>query len=50
MSDRPPSRRLVALISTHGKSKEQVAAEVMAALQKYLDAHPPPDDAAPESD
>ena len=33
-------KRLVCLISTKGKSKEQLKAEAHQALQKYINANP----------
>jgi hypothetical protein len=48
--DHPVKRRLIAMLSTEGKSKAQMKAEAREALRKYLQAQrPPPDDAAPQS-
>jgi hypothetical protein len=37
-----PERRLIAMISTEGKSKEQMKAEAHQAIAKYLAARPNP--------
>jgi hypothetical protein len=37
-----PGRRLIAMISTEGKSQEQMKAEALQAIQKWLQALQPP--------
>jgi hypothetical protein len=41
MSDDTPPRRLISIISTEGKSPEQLKAEALQAIQKWQDAQRP---------